>query len=204
MSGMKIIILAFIISIGATFVSGQQTARVISVKANLRGAPSSSSAVFATFNQNTKLSVLDSKHNNGWYYVARGKLKGWIQGSAIELLDSESDRKIVRAVDAILRDMWEQYAATEDLKYSYNVGSLVRSGRLRTVWTRGQNKSSDRVVSKTLFQIECGTFRRYRILSSVQYGDGGEVLQSLDTPNEQFSFVVPDTLADGLYEAMCQ
>jgi len=67
-------------------VFAQESATVISIKANLRGTPSINGIVVTTADQGETFELVKDK--SPWYLVQTPKYVGWIHGSAIRLNDS--------------------------------------------------------------------------------------------------------------------
>ena len=77
-------------------VCSQETVTVISIKANLRGTPSTSGLVVTTVNKGEKFELI--KDDAPWYLVQTPTYVGWIHGNSIEKNDADDFEELLRSV----------------------------------------------------------------------------------------------------------
>jgi uncharacterized protein YgiM (DUF1202 family) len=153
-------------------------------------------------NRNSKLALLSTDSRNGWYHVARGSQKGWIQGNAIKIVD---DLPNLDEYDLWKNggNPWIYYTSSTDEKYYFNAKLITRAGSHISAWSKSESKMTGNLDDKTLFEFECQT-RRYRVVSLTAYEADGSVRRSIDNPNAPYGFIVPDSVAEALYDAVCK
>lgn len=192
--------------IGASFSLAQSsTVTVITKQAYIREEPSQESKVVATVKKGTTLTATAAQGH--WYYVTKGKIRGWIHFTVIEkggrlpdltgLAIGGADGPVTEAENL---PEWQHFAARGGTSYYYNTNRIVRSGKTVRVWTKEVTAMTDK--KKTLYELDCGNFR-YRILSIVEYDLSGDVSNSYDY-DETFIYLVPDSIAESFYNIFCK
>jgi hypothetical protein len=114
-------------------------------------------------------------------------------------------------------DDWKSLNTTESGVNYYNAESITRLPKnIVRVWVKAELSEKgvkDMVatlgkryakLSYVLFlnEIDCGE-RASRLLSVVVYSEDGSVINRVDSPN-QFTYILPETLDNYLYKAVCK
>lgn len=196
----------------------QEYATVIAVQANLREGPASSAQSVGVVKRNARVRLLLNAHRSGWYWVASGKVKGWIYGNSIKIDEFENllrqvrkerlpslDKYALKRKDysSVYEDEWLLYEATTDDYEYYNPSKMTRIGRLVSIWTKSKNKITDKTTQTSLLQIDCGNSRS-RSLAGVKYYASGAVEHTWDRPSAAWSVIIPDTIAEAIMIRVCK
>lgn len=176
-----------------------QSATVITQKSNIREFARADADVVVVVNKGIKLKLLSPDHYNGWYNVKYGTKMGWIHGNNIKVPEA---RITAARPQKKGKDDWKYYATSNDARYYYNAGTMVRSGTTRQVWAKSIFTSNYETGSMFQYSIRCEA-GQYRTLAGVQYYPSGTVKFSLDRPNPRFSTAIPETIMAALVEAVC-
>lgn len=205
----------FVIILASVFTCLAQSTPVIVVtkQAYIREEPSQKSKVVATVPKGTRLA--SSANSGNWSYVTKTGIRGWIHHTVITNYavksmekhpniqpagNGDSDFNPDLAAQEFLEHQWEYYATENDgTRRYYNLG--FRPDKIVHIWSKAV--SSDKRETRELFEFRCGS-DEYRILSVVDYDSDGNVSDATDHPSREFTYVVPESVGQQLYNVACR
>jgi uncharacterized protein YgiM (DUF1202 family) len=201
MKKLLLINLLFIFSVVTVLSQPKVPVVVITKQANVRDMPSVQSKVVGKVKKGDKLTV--SASESPWFYVTNGKLRGWIHGSTIEVIEEKEETSAnskSKNYRKSYKDEWLFITKASEKDYYYNPSTMVKTKSLLKVWTK--KVTPDEGSTRTLMEINC-SLNSYRVLRVVFYNTSGSVSDDIDNSEGEFKDIIPDTVMDAIAEAVC-
>jgi len=114
---------------------------------------------------------------------------------------------------------WKQYATARGATFYYNWRTLIKKGNRVKVWDKNvgdkegyvenlrrhnlsTTKYEDFAFAVARYEFDC-TEQSYRILAFAEYDSKGNVIYSQGDEYGKWSSVIPDSITDKLFNAVC-
>lgn len=176
----------------------------------IRATPSAVARSVGTVAKGAELQVYAENKRAGWYYVTRGRLRGWIPEAAIVPVrisasaDSEEDLPdIPETVGTRSRvKNWTRYGTTSDDDLYYQPFTILWAESVARLWDKRISKQTG-AESMTYTVIDCGRMQ-FTMLDSVDYDRDGRVVKSSNFKDvAKAERIVPDSAIYNLAGVIC-